>query len=59
MQFRYLTFSALGPFPGTHTIDFDELTAGKLFLFDGPTGSGKSSIIDAIVFALYGRVAGE
>ncbi len=59
MQFRYLTFSALGPFPGTHTIDFDELTAGGLFLFDGPTGSGKSSIIDAIVFALYGNVAGR
>lgn len=58
MQFRYLAFGALGPFPGTHTINFDELTAGGLFLFDGPTGSGKSSIIDAIVFALYGKVAG-
>lgn len=59
MQFRHLAFSALGPFPGTHSIDFDELTASGLFLFEGPTGSGKSSIIDAIVFALYGKVAGE
>lgn len=59
MQFRHLTFSAIGPFPGTHTINFDDLTASGLFLFDGPTGAGKSSIIDAIVFALYGDVAGS
>ncbi|MGV2516528.1 UNVERIFIED_CONTAM: AAA family ATPase, partial [Bacillus subtilis] len=59
MQFRHLTFSAIGPFPGTHTINFDDLTAPGLFLFDGPTGAGKSSIIDAIAFALYGDVAGS
>lgn len=59
MQFRHLTFSAIGPFPGTHTINFDQLAASGLFLFDGPTGAGKSSIIDAIVFALYGDVAGS
>ncbi|VEI13721.1 AAA family ATPase [Trueperella bialowiezensis] len=59
MQFRRLEFSALGPFPGKHLINFDELMASGLFLFDGPTGAGKSSIIDAIVFALYGKVAGD
>ncbi|MFP7696240.1 AAA family ATPase [Trueperella sp. LYQ143] len=59
MRFRSLTLSAIGPFPGTHTIDFDVLTASRIFLFDGPTGSGKSSIIDALVFALYGTVAGN
>ncbi|MEW6895069.1 SMC family ATPase [Trueperella pyogenes] len=59
MQFRHLTFTAIGPFPGTHAINFDELTASGLFLFEGPTGAGKSSIIDALVYALYGDVAGR
>lgn len=57
MQLRYLKFSGIGPFPGTHEIDFDQLGENGLFLLEGPTGSGKSSIIDAIVFALYGSVA--
>ncbi|QOQ39283.1 AAA family ATPase [Trueperella pecoris] len=59
MHFRRLKFSAIGPFPNSHEIDFDQLTASGLFLFEGPTGAGKSSIIDAIVFALYGDVAGR
>lgn len=59
MHLHRLEFRALGPFPGQHAIDFDALGSTALFLIDGPTGVGKSSIIDAIAFALYGGVAGE
>ena len=58
MRIHRLTLQAVGPFPDTHTIDFDSLSAGGLFLLEGPTGAGKSTIIDAVVFALYGTVAG-
>ncbi|MGV8966992.1 MAG: AAA family ATPase [Cellulomonas sp.] len=57
MHLRSLTLQALGPFAGTYTIDFEQLGASGLYLLEGPTGSGKSTIIDAIVFALYGKVA--
>jgi len=57
MHLHRLTFQALGPFPGRHTVDFAALGASGLFLLEGPTGSGKSTLIDAIVFALYGKVA--
>ncbi|VDG77090.1 SMC domain-containing protein [Actinobaculum suis] len=58
MQLRRLELQAIGPFSGTELIDFDALGQSGLFLLEGPTGSGKSTIIDAIVFALYGSVAG-
>ena len=57
MRLHTLTLSAIGPFPGSHTIDFATLAAGGLFLLEGPTGAGKSTIIDAVVFALYGEPA--
>lgn len=57
MQLHRMTFQAVGPFPGRHTIDFAALGASGLFLLEGPTGSGKSTVIDALVFALYGKVA--
>ncbi len=57
MHLHRLTFQAVGPFPGRHTIDFGALGAAGLFLLEGPTGAGKSTVIDAIVFALYGKVA--
>ncbi|WP_028051184.1 AAA family ATPase [Cellulomonas sp. URHD0024] len=57
MHLRSLTLQAIGPFAGRHTIDFGALAQGGLFLLEGPTGSGKSTVIDAIVFALYGKVA--
>ncbi len=50
--------SGIGPFRGEESIDFDRLTRSGLFLIEGPTGAGKSTIIDAIVYALYGSVAG-
>ena len=59
MRLHHLTFQAIGPFPGSHDIDFDALGTAGLFLLEGPTGSGKSTIIDAVVFALYGDVAGS
>jgi len=52
-----LAFGALGPFPDEHVLDLDELGASGLFLLEGPTGAGKSTLIDAVVFALYGKVA--
>ncbi|HEY8717614.1 SMC family ATPase, partial [Pengzhenrongella sp.] len=57
MHLRSLTLQALGPFVGRHTIDFEQLGASGLYLLEGPTGVGKSTLIDAIVFALYGKVA--
>ena len=59
MQILKLELEGIGPFTGHHTIDFRALGAGGLFLMEGPTGSGKTTIIDAIVFALYGDVAGS
>lgn len=59
MHLHSLTLQALGPFAGRHTIDFAELGASGIFLLEGPTGAGKSTIIDALVFALYGKVASK
>lgn len=59
MHLHTLEFSAVGPFAETHVIDFDHLTVAGLFLLEGPTGAGKSTVIDAITFALFGKVAGE
>lgn len=57
MQLRTLTLQAIGPFAGRYTVDFAELGASGIFLLEGPTGAGKSTLIDAVVFALYGKVA--
>lgn len=59
MYVHRLAFAAIGPFAGEHSIDFDGLGGSALFLIDGPTGAGKSTIIDALVFALFGEVAGS
>ncbi|MEL7965645.1 SMC family ATPase [Vreelandella neptunia] len=54
-----LTMQAFGPFAGSETIDFTALGRSPLFLINGPTGAGKSSILDAICFALYGQTTGN
>ncbi|HLS48671.1 MAG TPA: SMC family ATPase [Actinomycetaceae bacterium] len=59
MRIHYLALQAIGPFAQRYEIDFDELSASGLFLLEGPTGAGKSTIIDAIVYALYNRLASE
>ncbi|MDI3242558.1 SMC family ATPase [Arthrobacter sp. AL08] len=58
MRIHRLEISAFGPFAGTEHIDFDRLSAHGLFLLNGPTGAGKTSVLDAICFALYGSVPG-
>ncbi|KOO04240.1 AAA family ATPase [Vibrio nereis] len=50
-----LTMQAFGPFATKEVIDFTHLGSNPLFLINGPTGSGKTSILDAICFALYGE----
>jgi exonuclease SbcC len=59
MYLHHLTLQAIGPYPELVEIDFGTLGASGVFLLEGPTGSGKSTIIDAVVFALYGALAGE
>lgn len=59
MRLERLRFAALGPYAGEHLIDFEMLGGSGLFIIEGPTGAGKSTILDAIVFALYSDVAGE
>ncbi|MFF2952498.1 AAA family ATPase [Kitasatospora sp. NPDC057965] len=58
MRLHRLTVTAFGPFAATETVDFDALAAGGLFLLRGATGAGKSSVLDAVCYALYGEVPG-
>ena len=59
MRLHTLRMHAVGPFADEQVIDFDRLGAGGLFLFEGPTGVGKSTILDALTFALYGGLASD
>ncbi len=56
MRILRLTFAGLGPYRGEQTIDFTALQHDGLYLIAGRTGAGKSTILDAITFALYGSV---
>lgn len=58
MRPLFLQISAFGPFADTQQIDFSRLGENPLFLINGVTGSGKTSILDAICFALYGKTTG-
>lgn len=58
MRLHRLTVTAFGPFGGTQHVDFDALSAAGLFLLHGPTGAGKTSVLDAVCYALYGSVPG-
>src|SRR6187431_2484547 len=58
MRVHRLEIEAIGPFAERVTIDVDALSAEGLFLIHGPTGSGKTSLLDAICFALYADVPG-
>jgi exonuclease SbcC len=59
MRIHHLTIQGFGPFKDKQEIDFDALSQDKIFMLEGPTGAGKSSIIDAIVYSLYGVTAHE
>ena len=58
MRLHHLAITAFGPFAGSEEVDLDALASSGLFLIHGPTGAGKTSILDAICFALYAAVPG-
>ncbi|WP_409483006.1 AAA family ATPase [Arsenicicoccus dermatophilus] len=58
MRLHHLRATAFGPFAGTVEVDLDALGQSGLFLINGPTGAGKTSLLDAVCFALYGDVPG-
>jgi len=59
MRLHRLEITAFGPFAETAEVDFDALSESGLFLLSGATGAGKTSVLDAVCFALYGAVPGE
>lgn len=58
MRLHRLAITAFGPFATTQEVDFDALSTAGLFLLHGPTGAGKTSVLDAVCYALYGAVPG-
>jgi DNA repair protein SbcC/Rad50 len=59
MRLHHLQVEAFGPFAERVAVDFDALSGAGLFLLTGATGAGKTSILDAVCFALYGEVPGD
>jgi DNA repair protein SbcC/Rad50 len=58
MRLHRLAITAFGPFGAVQEIDFDTLSGEGIFLLHGPTGAGKTSVLDAVCYALYGAVPG-
>ncbi|UUY46722.1 SMC family ATPase [Streptomyces yangpuensis] len=58
MRLHRLAVTAFGPFAEPQKIDFDALSGAGIFLLHGPTGAGKTSVLDAVCYALYGSVPG-
>ena len=58
MRPERLRISAFGPYAGQEDLDFSALGNHTLFLICGPTGAGKSTILDAMCYALYGKTSG-
>ena len=54
-----LTMQAFGPYAGVETIDFTQLGNRTMFVISGKTGAGKTTIFDAISYAIYGKASGE
>ncbi|WP_329562284.1 SMC family ATPase [Streptomyces uncialis] len=59
MRLHRLRVQAFGPFGGVQEVDFADLSRAGLFLLHGPTGAGKTSVLDAVCYALYGTVPGS
>ncbi|MEO6821921.1 MAG: SMC family ATPase, partial [Candidatus Nanopelagicales bacterium] len=59
MRLHHLSLDAFGPYATVQDVDFDQLSASGLFLLEGPTGAGKSTVLDAVTFALYGELSAE
>ncbi len=55
---KRLELTAFGPFVKTQVVDFERLGAHGLFLIHGPTGAGKSALLDALTYALFGDTSG-
>ena len=58
MRLHRLRLTAFQAFAGSEEVDFDALSEAGIFLLHGDTGAGKTTILDAVAFALYGRVPG-
>lgn len=58
MRLHSLTLQAFGPYVEQQFVDFDALARDGLYLFTGPTGAGKTTILDAVAYALYGQLPG-
>ncbi|MGN6636116.1 MAG: AAA family ATPase [Oryzihumus sp.] len=58
MRLHHLGITAFGPFAAECEVDLEELSDSGLFLIQGPTGAGKTSVLDAICFALYAALPG-
>lgn len=55
----WIEMSAFGPYAGKQVIDMEQLGDSGLYLISGDTGAGKTTIFDAIVFALYGTASSD
>ncbi|MGB0120139.1 MAG: SMC family ATPase, partial [Solirubrobacterales bacterium] len=56
MKLHHLSITGIGPYSGTETIDFEPLNEAGVHLLTGPTGSGKTTVLDAISYGLFGQI---